>query len=530
MKRARELNVQRRYLRLPVKNGAPARRMSFIVNGEVARAFDIELAAAEPDFWVFSDVRAYLGQQLVIEVADMDLGSSALSSIYQVDAPVDADSLYLEEHRPQFHFSSRRGWNNDPHGLVHYAGQYQLFYQHNPYGTKWGNMHWGHAVGPDLVHWQELGDALYPDHLGTVFTGSGVVDWHNTTGLQAGDQKVLVFVYTSAGDPFVQSIAYSNDGGRSLAKYAGNPVMGHIVGRNRDPRVIWHDPTRQWVMALYLEGNDYALFSSPDLKGWTRLCDIQLPGCTECPDLFALPVDGDSADTRWVFWGANGTYVLGRFDGAIFEQEGDLHRYDWGGDSYAAQTWSDIPEEDGRRIQMAWLRVDLPGMPFNQQMTFPCELTLRRTPEGIRLFSQPVEEIESIQGHKHSWQAQTLQPGDDPLTVVAGDLLDVQAEFAPEGASELVLKINGVPIMYDAEKQRLSCEGREASLRPVEGRIRLRVLADRASIEIFGNDGEIALPIGLIHGGGTASLEVYCRGGGARINSLDVYEMCSAWR
>jgi len=504
--------------------------MSFVVGSERVREFDIELAAAEPDYWAFADVGAFTGQQLVIEVSDPEPVSSALSKIYQANTPVEPDSLYLERHRPQFHFSSRRGWNNDPNGLVYYADQYRLYYQHNPYGAKWGNMHWGHAVSPDLVHWQELGDAMYPDHLGTIFTGSGVVDWNNTSELQDGDQSVVVFVYTSAGDPFVQSIAYSNDGGRSLTKYASNPVMGHIVGRNRDPKVVWHEPTEHWVMALYLEANDYALFASPDLKRWTQLCDIQLPGCTECPDLFDLPVDGDPADTRWVFWGANGTYLLGQFDGATFEQEGDPLRYDWGGDSYAAQTWSDIPEEDGRRIQIAWLRVDLPDMPFNQQMTFPCELTLRRTAEGIRLFSQPVEEIEGIREQRHSWRALTLQPGDDPLTVAAGDLLDVQVELAQEGVSELVLKIKGVPIVYDADKQQLSCDGRVAPLRLAEGRIRLRVLADRASFEIFGNDGEVALPIGLIPRDWKASLEISCRGGIAMVNVLDVYELRSAWR
>jgi sucrose-6-phosphate hydrolase SacC (GH32 family) len=523
------MDIEGQYVHLPVTNGAPLRRMSIAAGGKTVREFDIELADAEPDFWVFLDVSAHVGQRLVIEVAHLDPGSLALDSLLQSDSPPDAEHLYGEEYRPQFHFSSRRGWNNDPNGLVYHEGRYHLFYQHNPYGVKWGNMHWGHAVSTDLVHWHELGDALYPDHLGTCFSGSGVVDGHNTAGLQTGDEQVLACVYTSAGEPFTQSLAYSNDGGRSVAKYAGNPVMGHIIGRNRDPKVIWHDPTQRWVMALYLDGNDYALFSSPDLKRWTRSCDIQLPGCTECPDFFPLPVDGDSEDTRWVFWGANGTYALGSFDGLTFDQEGDPQRYDWGGDSYAAQTWSDIPAEDGRRLQIAWLRVIPPGMPFSQQMTFPCELTLRRTPEGIRLFSEPVGEIALLRGEKHSWHDRTLRPGEDSSCVVTGELFDIQAEVAHDDAAEFVLSVHGIPVIYNSEQQQLSCEGRVAMLGLVDGRIRLRVLVDRASIEIFGNDGEIALPIGVISADETRSVGVSCRGGSVRIVALDVYELCSAW-
>ena len=165
---------------------------------------------------------------------------------------------YNELHRPQFHFSPRTGWTNDPNGLVFYRGQYHLFFQHNPVSVKWGNMTWGHAVSTDLIHWQEVEDAIHPDELGTAFSGSAVVDWHNTAGLASGDEKAIVAFYTSAGScvtppkPFTQSIAYSTDAGRTWQKYAGNPVLGHIRAENRDPKVIWHEPTGRWVMALSL--------------------------------------------------------------------------------------------------------------------------------------------------------------------------------------------------------------------------------------------------------------------------------------
>ena len=188
-------------------------------------------------------------------------------------------------------------------------------------------MTWGHAVSKDMIHWTQLDHAIYPDDLGTIFSGSAVVDQRNTAGFQTGDEKVLVAFYTSAGThttpsrPFTQSIAYSNDRGRTWEKYSGNPVLGHIKGHNRDPKVVEHKPSGRWVMALFIDEHDYALFGSSNLRQWEHLCDLTLPGVSECPDLFELPVDGDPAHTKWVFWGASGGYVLGTFDGSTFQAE-----------------------------------------------------------------------------------------------------------------------------------------------------------------------------------------------------------------
>jgi fructan beta-fructosidase len=535
MTRSRQIAVQHRYLHLPVKNGATMRHLRLLVDGRLVRGLDIELALGEPDFWVFTDLVPFQGQTLTIEAADDTLPAEALDAITQQDALPSADTLYREAYRPQFHFTSRRGWNNDPNGLMYYQGEYHLFYQHNPYGWKWGNMHWGHAISPDLVHWRELGDAIFPDQLGTIFSGSGVVDHENTAGWQTGDEQTLVCLYTSAGDtsveskgqPFTQSIAYSTDRGRTFTPYAGNPVVAHIAGSNRDPKVIWHAPTRRWVMALYLDENDYALLASPDLKAWTLLQTLTLPGCSECPDLFELPIDGDPARARWVFWGGNGTYQLGTFDGATFVPEGQPQRYDWGGDNYAAQTFSDIPAADGRRIQIAWLRVNLPGMPFNQQMSFPCTLTLRSTPEGIRLNSYPVREIETLYDQTYTWQDMTIQPGDNPLAAVQGDLLDIQVEFEPQDATQFGFYVRGIPVFYDGG--RLECAGRRAPLTPMDGRVRLRVLVDRASIEAFGNDGLVALPVGVLPSDANHTLELCVRGGSVRVHTLTVHTLRSAW-
>jgi sucrose-6-phosphate hydrolase SacC (GH32 family) len=531
--------IEHRYLHLPVKNGAPKRYLRFHVGGEMIRAFEIELAQDSPDFWVFADLAPWLGQRLTIEAEDLaGQDPRALDALSQGDTLREADDLYQEALRPQFHFSSRRGWNNDPNGLMYYRGQYHLFYQHNPYGWKWGNMHWGHTVSADLLHWRELGDALYPDALGTIYSGSGVVDWVNTTGFQQGADAPLVCIYTAAGgtspesaeQPFTQSLAYSSDGGASWRKYAGSPVLGHLAGRNRDPKVIWHAPTARWIMALYLDKNAYALFASADLKTWTRLQDIEAPGATECPDFFPLAVDGDPAEVKWVFWGANATYLVGRFDGAAFTAEQPAQRYDWcDRATYAAQTWSDIPSEDGRRIQIAWMRAPMPGMPFNQCMSFPCELTLRRTAEGIRLFSQPVREIENLRQRTLYWRDLTLLPGEHPLDV-SGELFDIRAEFEIGDATACELIIRGAPVSYDAVKGELSLAGHIAPLKPLDGKIRLQALVDRSTLEVFGNDGAVALQSALNPDESVAPLAAFSRGGESLLKALDVYELRSIWR
>src|SRR5207249_4140580 len=230
--------------------------------------------------------------------------------------------LYAETYRPQFHFTAQQNWHNDPNGLVYYKGEYHLFFQHNPFGINWGNMTWGHAISRDLVHWEQIANAIEPDRLGTIFSGSAVVDWKNTAGFQTGKEKPLEAIYTAAGDtspeskvqPYTQCIAYSNDRGRTWTKYAGNPVLKHIVGGNRDPKVVWHEATHRWILALYLDGDKFAFFSSPDLKNWAHLHDINVPGCGECPDFFEIPVEGNKTERKWVWTAANGHYLVGTFD------------------------------------------------------------------------------------------------------------------------------------------------------------------------------------------------------------------------
>jgi fructan beta-fructosidase len=517
------------FLNLPVKNGAPSRHLKLVANGTVERDFTMELADGTPDWWAFIDLTPFQGQPMVLNVDRLRNDSLALKTVCQSDNIMGSESLYREKLRPQFHFSSQRGWNNDPNGLVYYQGEYHLFYQHNPYGWNWGNMTWGHAVSPDLVHWQELGNALYPDEHGAMFSGSAVVDWNNTAGFQTGDEKTLVCIFCAAGKPFTQGIAYSNDRGRTWTKYKNNPVLQHIAGENRDPKVIWYAPENKWVMALYLDGNNYALFSSTNLKQWEKLSDVVLPGDSECPEFFKISVDGNEQNTRWVFYGGSGRYLIGKFDGKTFTPESEPQDLQHGNCWYASQTFNDIPAPDGRRILIPWGRMNTPGMPFNQMMGIPVELTLRTTDEGLRLTANPAREIASLRMPAHSLKPQTLHPGDNPLAGLNGELIDLNTEIAPGDATKIIFILRGVPVTYDVLKQELSCQDRKAQLKPEGGRIRLRLMVDRTSIDIFGNDGRLYMPMGVMVPAGNTSLQVSAQGGSAQINSLEVFELRSAW-
>ncbi len=531
----RDMVVQNTYLWLPVAEGARTCSMQLLIDGHPQRRFDIELATGEPDHWMFTHIEQWKGRKLTIAVDRLPPDSRGLAAIRQSNRLPDEETMYREPLRPQFHFTTRRGWHNDPNGLVYYRGEYHLFYQHNPYGTKWGNMTWGHAVSSDLVHWRELPDAIHPDELGTIFSGSAVVDRENTTGFATGNEQPIVCIYTSAGRfaqpprPYTQSIAYSVDRGRSWVKYAGNPVLEHIVGNNRDPKVIWHAPQRRWIMALYLDGPDYALFQSPDLKHWERLCDVPDLGARECPDFFPLAVDGNQNKVRWVFWGANGNYLIGRFDGKQFRPESGPHRARWGANDYAAQTFSNIPPADGRRIQIAWMAGGrYPAMPFNQQMSVPRVLTLRSTPEGVRLFIEPVEELKSLRSRRYSWNNLRLTATAPPPVELSGQLWDIEMELAPGTAERVGLEVRGHRIEF-VRPDKLVVLGKTAPAPLHEGRLQLRILVDRTSVEVFAGGGQVCFASCFLPDAENYTLRTVCEGGEATVDRLDIWQMNSIW-
>ncbi len=513
------LLLQRRYLFFPIHTGAPLVRVTLEIDGQHAREFDAELgSAADASFWAPLDVANFVGKK-----AKLSLGpdKAGFKRVRQVDELPSVPDLYNEPLRPQFHFSQRVGWNNDPNGLVYYDGEWHLFFQHNPYGWNWGNMHWGHAVSRDLVHWQQLPIALYNKQYGDwAFSGGAVVDEKNTTGWQRGDVKTIVASFASTGRG--ECLAYSNDRGRTFVEYEGNPVVRH---NGRDPKIIWHEPTKHWVMAVYDEPDkdtkNIAFYTSPNLKEWTLAS--KLPGYFECPEIFELPVDGNPKNTRWVVFAGDAKYAIGKFDGRTFTPEHDgKHQVQYGA-YYASQTFSNAPQ--GRRVQIGWARIDMPGMPFNQTFTFPHELSLRTTADGIRLFAEPVREVSLLHEKKHQLQGQALT-AEKPVDVAVGNqLLDIRATFDIEKAREVGLDIGGNLIRYDVAAAKLN----EAQLKPESGRVMVQVLVDRPMLEICGNAGRVVITSPRTKLGDISRVRAFANGGEAKLVNLDVYELKSIW-
>ena len=519
----REVKIEQTYLLLPVRTGQPKCRVQVFAENVVVREFEIELVDRDPQFWPFLDVRAWKGQTLRLEAHGPASARVALEAVTQGDDLKGTDPLYGEALRPKVHFTSRRGWLNDPNGLVYYQGEYHLFYQHNPYGLGWGNMHWGHAVSKDLVRWEELPIAIYPARFGDwVFSGSAVVDAANTSGFKTGEEEVLVGAYTSAGRG--ECIVYSNDRGRTWSEYSGNPVVKH---QGRDPRLLRHATTKQWVMSVYHESGqkqEIAFHTSPDLKKWTHQSVID--GYFECPDLFELSADGNASKSRWVLLAADGRYVLGEFDGREFKPDDGKHAV-WHGSFYASQSFSNAPEN--RRIQIGWARgTDFPGMPFNQQMNIPVELRLKETGEGLRLTALPVRELESLRDRKQTLNPGPLKPG-AALSGRISEAADLELAFRPGSAERVLLDVRGLVVAFDIRKNEVSVKKIRVPLVPDGGIVRLRVVSDRGSVEIFGNDGRVALAVASIAPRDNLTVALSAEGGNAEVDSFVVWELKSAW-
>ena len=553
---AREFVVEKKLLHFPVKNGAEKRVVTVSVDGAQMRRFDIELADTDADWWAPLDVSAWAGKKLSVVADTLPVGSQALDTLRQSDTLLDAEDLYHESLRPQFHFSPRRGWVGDPNGLVYYRGEYHMFFQNNPYGTKWGNMHWGHAVSKDLLHWQELPVTLYPPKWKDYpFSGSAVVDKDNTAGFKQGPENPIVIIFPSTRRGIC--LSYSTDGGRTFTEYSENPLSNKFGG---DPRVFWHEATRRWVMITckilkfspeappgspgWLNKNpttSFEFYSSADLKHWKRHSGLE--DCWECPDLFELPVDGDRSRSKWILMPnhtpslyaqgkhATGRYIIGSFDGREFKPESDRLQFNFGNAYGAAQSYNNIPADDGRRINVGCaFNTRMPRMPFSQMMNFPTELTLRITEEGPRLFALPVKEIETLYASTRKMDSVPLTPNGTVLPGVDGDLFDISAEFAIGAETERVgFNIRGVPVTFNAKTNQLTCDDRTAPLKPVAGKIKLRFLVDRTSIEIFANAGRVYMPMAANPKDEERSIAVFAKGAGAKVTALTVNALRSAW-
>lgn len=520
-----KIKIDKKYLNLPISHKQERSKMTFKVDGQSDLSVVVRLAPNDADYWVFKDVSNLKGKTLTITYEG---NSEGLSKITQNDQITGQDQMYKEKNRPQFHFTTRRGWINDPNGLVYYDGEYHLYYQHNPYERDWENMHWGHAISKDLLHWEELPDALYPDNLGGMFSGSAIIDYDNTAGYNKGTNPALIAIYTAASDEKqTQCIAYSLDNGRTFTKYSGNPVIDskHIWNSHdtRDPKVFWYTPGEHWVMVLN-ERDGHSIYTSTDLKDWKYQSHVT--GFWECPELFELPIDGNTNNTKWVMYGASGTYMLGSFNGKVFTPEMGKYRYTTG-TLYAAQTYTNVP--DGRRIQLGWGRVIHPDMPFNGMMMLPTELSLRTTKEGPRLFNVPIKETETLFTPLRKW---TNLSSDEAGKVMQEfndtDRLRIKATIKLSHATDARFYLFGQPIVdYDMNWTTINGVFYSPDDR---GSMELTadIYIDRTSIEVFIDGG--AYSYSMERSPDANNKQGYrFQGNNIEIKNLEVFSAKSIW-
>ncbi len=480
---------------------------------------------------------------------------------------------------------------NDPNGMVYHDGEYHLFYQHNPFGDKWGHMSWGHAVSSDLVHWQHLPLALSEQEDLRIYSGSVVVDSSNSSGFGT-DGHPLVAIYTGHRESSRnttrvedQRLAYSNDRGRTWTQYSSNPVLDCGLPDFRDPKVFWHEKTRRWIMVVVLPmEKTMRLYASSDLKRWTQLSEFGPAGAWrdpiiwECPDLFSLEVDGEPHVSKWVLivninpggpaGGSGAQYFVGEFDGTQFiceseQSSGAALWLDHGSDFYAAVTWSNVPESDGRRILLGWMSNwaytrDVPTAPWRSAMTIPRFLMLRRTPAGLRLAQMPIDELGILReepalvfsGGSFAAADSWLYQQND-----LGELLDVEMTFsdvstdAPfvmnirTGAGEvttIAIDPQGGQLALDRTHSGLkgfhpafaTSSSHAAPLRIANGKLRIRFLLDTSSLEVFAQDGETVLTDLIFPSAGRRSIGLSSEGGNAfsmpKVDRITIHKLRSA--
>jgi len=469
--------------------------------------------------------------------------------------------------RPHYHFTPPANWLNDPNGLIYYKGEYHLFYQYHPASTVWGPMHWGHAISRDLVNWVHLPIALYPDENGMIFSGSAVVDKHNTAGF---GKDAIVAIFTHHLDNVQsQSLAHSNDHGRTWTKYTGNPVLSspNNIPDFRDPKVFWYGKkdTGHWVMCLAAR-DEILFYTSPNLIHWSASGALgpgfgSTAGVWETPELFELPMEGGS-ETCWVLTvgvqdgtraGGSGTqYFVGHFDGRTFIPESPKEVVLWadfGADYYAAQSWNDEPTE--RRLMIGWMNNWqyanlIPASSWRGMFSLIRELSLTRTDNSFRLRHQPIRELQSLRHESHHWQDAIIHPGANLPSGLQGNSLEILAEFQLTGAADyfgfrvLVGENEHTTISYKVKDKILLVDRTHsghvdfkegfarihmAELLPINNTIRLHIFVDCSSVEVFASDGLVTFSECVFPAEHSRGLELFAEGGDVLLKSLDIYQL-----
>jgi sucrose-6-phosphate hydrolase SacC (GH32 family) len=557
-----EFRVEFPYINFLI-NGARTRAevlgVELLVKGKVVRSASATRERGSTGMeWRTWDVREFVGQAAVVRINDQsEHGWLAVDDIRQSDEaktlPTDATVEWNETLRPQFHFTAPLGWMMDPTAPLYYKGTWHLFYIREYPGSNF--LVWGHATSKNLVDWEHRPVAIRSEAGDSIFGGSALVDWENASGLGENGEPPLLIFHTMFPDKdrsrkSDQNLVYSVDEGATWRNYPGNPVLVTEDTRDRDPGVFWHKESRTAFMVLSLSKNDIAenrssvefgIYKSADFKQWELIQKIGPDArLLEHPDLYELPVNGDLSRKKWILTTATGNYITGSFDGKKFTPESEMERTRWGPHYYAAHAFNEAP--NGRRVQMAWMDThkpnwpnSFPGMPFNQQMACPRELTLRDTKDGLRVYRYPVREMEQLRVRTTTLPARNLAPGENALKGDWPELLDIELEFEVRDAKRVVFAVGPEEVVYDAVAKKLNAfttseRKNPAPLAPVDGVVKLRLLIDRTSIEVFGNDGECDLAGVFYTTPDNRALSLTSVGGGIGIKKLTMHELRSIWR
>lgn len=526
------LDVTEDYLLLPIQDDAPEGKICVVKDNEQkGTLMNVRLARERVDSYVPFALSAYKGQYISIEIQGVPETALCWK---ELKLSGSFDMANKESFRPVYHHTPAYGWMNDPNGMFYKDGVYHLYFQYNPYGAVWGNMHWGHSTSTDLMHWKFEGCAIVPDAWGAIFSGSCVVDHENTAGF--GKEAVVAF-YTSAkstpwGDIQMQSMAYSLDNGKTFTKYEGNPILTSSEKDFRDPKVFWYAPGKHWVMILAV-GQHMEIYSSVNLKEWKKESEFGAMqgahgGVWECPDLVEIPVEG-TREKKWVlicnlnpggpFGGSAAQYFVGSFDGKKFVNESPTQTkwMDWGKDNYATVTWNNAP--DGRCIALGWMSNwqyanNVPTRQYRSANTLARDLTLYREGQELYLKSTPSSEVKKARGKKVSIPSFKVSEKHEMVNLFEEKqgAYEVEIVIQNTGASKIAFcllndKGEKVSMYYDLNRKQFVMDRSESgkvdfskdfpavTVAPVnvDKELTLRLFVDRSSIEAFGEDGKFVM-------------------------------------
>ena len=566
-----------KYVMLPVQESIDDARVNVIVDGKIEKTFHVRLARNKVDYMVPFDLSPYRGKSVIFDVVSHHDRSSAREPKSEAGwshiALADTfDVTNREKFRPAYHHTPQYGWMNDPNGMFYKDGIWHLYYQWNPYGSKWQNMTWGHSTSSDLIHWNYEPVAIEPNGLGAVFSGSAAIDRKNSAGF---GKDAVIAMYTSAGTSQMQSLAHSTDNGKTFEIYPGNPVIT-LETEARDPNFFFNEATGQWNLVLaHALDHEVLVFASDDLKKWELKSAFggvgAREGVWECPDLFPLEIDGKK---KWVmlvnlnpggpFGGSGIQYFTGDFDGTTFtadtEADGSVPTkwLDFGKDNYAVVSWSNAPAN--RRTIIGWMSnwqyaADVPTTQFRSANTLPREVGLFRGNDGqIYASTKPSPEVYSIVG-KPSVKQKSLtigHPGrifelpktNDGICTISMEIdarksgnVQIVLKSVPEKKSSTKEKEATVTMTYDPQASTFVFDRMESGIdnfsidfpattvAPTftdDGKLSLQIFIDRSSIEIFGNNGKFAMTNLVFPENPYNTLEITAEKGYAKVENLTI--------